>query len=315
MRSDRIREFEIFLSVVELGSYSAAARRFELTPSAISKLIDRLETRLAVRLLHRTSRALSLTQEGRTFQHAAQRALEVIAEVETSLQGIGAPAVGTLRVHIETLNFAEYLLAPLLPKFFSAHPSLRVEFLLRNDYVDLTKEEYDVSIRRGPVLNPSLVAKPITTSHWILCASPEYITRAGMPVTVQELLLHNCLNFLPQMQRSTWPLIETRGEEPIAPTGNVATNSDNLLRQLALQGMGIICVTDFHVRADLESGRLLPVLQQHLKVEAERIYAVFQSRRHLSPRVRLFLEFLDNELRDGRQEWAAAGSVDTDLSF
>lgn len=295
MASDRFREFEVFVCVIDAGSFSAAARRLDCTPSAVSKLIDRLEARIGTRLIQRTSRALALTAEGRTFQQAAVHALEAVSEAESLMLNVAAPATGILKVHT-SLNFAQHQLAPILPVFMARHPLIRLEFLLHSDPVDLIQADIDVSIQVGPVSNPNLVAKRIGTTRWVVCAAPSYLQRHGVPHTPDALASHNCLNFLPHTHRSTWPMRFDNGTAQPQPSGNISSNSDNFLRVLACQGIGIARLAEFHVGQDLHDGRLVSILSEYQPDDSEPIFAVFQSRRNLSLRVKVFLNFLENSL-------------------
>lgn len=295
MVSDKFREFEVFVAVVDAGSLSGAARRLGYTPSAVSKLIERLESRIGARLLQRSSRAMSLTAEGRAFHHAAAHALEAVNEAESLMLDATAPASGTLKVHT-TLNFAQHQLAASLPDFLTRHPRLRLEFLLSSDPVDLIQADIDISIQVGPVTNPNLVAKRIGTTRWVVCAAPSYLQRHGVPRKPGDLAKHECLNFLPHMHRSSWPMRQPDGDVPLQPSGTLASNSDNFLRALACQGLGIARLNDFHIAQDVHDGRLVALLTDYQLDEPEPIYAVFQSRRNLSLRVKVFLQFLEQRL-------------------
>ncbi len=304
MSADRFLEFETFVCVVDSGSFSAASRKLGCTPSAVSKLIERMENRLGVRLVQRTSRSLSLTQEGRTFHRSAVRVLEAVTEAESALAEVNAPATGLLRIHT-TLNFAQTQLAPLLPEFLALNPRLRIEFLLNSEPIDLVNADVDLSLQVGPVTNPSLIARRIATTRWLLCASPGYLSASGAPRVPEDLLHHNCLNFLPQTYRSVWPLRDDQGEagqsrQPnrYEAVGNVASNSDNFLRVLACQGMGIARLAAFHIGQDLREGRLSTVLSNCLPDQPEPVFAVYQSRRNLSSRVKVFLTFLERRLAE-----------------
>ena len=190
-------------------------------------------------------------------------------------------------------------MASLLPEFLTRHPLVRLEFFLSSDPVDLIQADIDVSIQVGPVSNPSLVAKRIGTARWVVCAAPSYLQRHGTPRTPDDLQQHNCLNFLPHMHRSTWPMrLDGDGAQPQI-SGNIASNSDNFLRVLACQGMGIARLSDFHIGQDLHEGRLVRLLSEYQLDEPEPVYAVFQSRRNLSLRVKVFLKFLENRLSPG----------------
>jgi DNA-binding transcriptional LysR family regulator len=309
MGADRFREFETFVCVVETGSFSAASRKLGCTPSAVSKLIERMENRLSARLLQRTSRSLTLTQEGRNLHRSAVRVLEAISDAESSLSDVNAPATGLLRVHT-TLNFAQTQIAPVLPEFLALHPHLRIEFVLNSEPIDLVNADIDLSLQVGPVSNPSLIARRIATTRWLLCAAPDYLKRAGSPRVPVDLLTHNCLNFLPQTYRSVWPLREDTGDSasPVPSryeaVGNVASNSDNFLRVLACQGMGIARLAAFHIGQDLREGRLRAVLEDCLPDQPEPVFAVYQSRRNLSSRVKVFLKFLEQRVADSL-DWTA----------
>jgi DNA-binding transcriptional LysR family regulator len=310
MSSDRFREFETFVCIVETGSFSAASRKLGCTPSAVSKLIERMENRLGVRLLRRTSRSLTLTQEGRNLHRAAAHVLETVTEAEAALLDTEASATGLLRVHT-TLNFAQTQLAPLLPDFLATHPQLRIEFLLNSEPIDLVNADIDISLQVGPVSNPSLIARRIATTRWLLCAAPSYLQASGTPIVPADLLNHNCLNFLPQTYRSVWPLREERKDAPndkspsrYEALGNVASNSDNFLRVLACQGMGIARLAEFHIAQDLRDGSLCIVLGDSLPDQPEPVFAVYQSRRNLSSRVKVFLAYLEKRLSESL-EWKA----------
>lgn len=314
MSTDRFREFETFVCVVETGSFSAASRKLGCTPSAVSKLIERMENRLGVRLVQRTSRSLTLTQEGRNLHRAAAHVLETVTEAEAALLDTEATATGLLRVHT-TLNFAQTQLAPLLPDFLAAHPKLRIEFLLNSEPIDLVNADIDISLQVGPVTNPSLIARRIATTRWLLCAAPSYLQASGTPIVPADLLNHNCLNFLPQTYRSVWPLRDESKDAPNEKSpshyealGNVASNSDNFLRVLACQGMGIARLAEFHIAQDLREGKLCRVLGGSLPDQPEPVFAVYQSRRNLSSRVKIFLAYLEKHL-SGSLDWERSNSV------
>jgi len=297
--NDRIRELDVFLRVTEETSFSAAARSLDCDPSTISKLIQRLEDRLRVRLFHRTSRVLKLTREGTQFLEGAHRVLEALEEAENGLQQAKAQVGGVLRFN-STLLIAQHQLSPVIPEFLDRHPGMRVEFILTASPIDLFENHIDVSIRSGEIPDSSLVARRIATTRWILCASPKYLEKVGTPVSIDDLQHHNCMNFLPGSVRSTWELQD--GNEPVSlsVSGNIGSNSAELLRAYAVAGVGIVSLSDVHVAADLAAGRLVPVLEKFQLAVEEPIYVVYPSKRNLSPRVRAFLDFL-NEKFDARR--------------
>ncbi len=301
--NDRIRELAFFLRVTEVESFSAAARSLDLDPSTISKVIQRLENRLGVRLFHRTSRVLQLTQEGEQFLAAAQKVMAALEEAEASIGPAATEATGVLRLS-STPAFARRRLAPLMPEFLERHPQLRVEFVLAATPPDLFEQQIDISFQSGNIPDSTLVARRITTARWQLCAAPAYLARAGTPAQPDDLLQHRCLNFLPGSYRSRWPL---RGRaagaaeaklQTIEPRAVLAANNGDMLCALVLAGMGLARLADYHIATELEQGQLVTVLDD-FELEREPIYAVYASRRHLSARVRAFLDFAQERMSEG----------------
>lgn len=293
--NDQIREFNVFLRVTEEASFSAAARSLDCNPSTVSKLIQRLENRLKVRLFNRTSRALRLTQEGERFLDAAQRVIDAIEEAENSVGQSVADTVGRLRVNTN-LAFAQYHIAPIIGEFLHRYPKLRVEVVLTTTPLDMVEQQIDVSLRGGYIPDSSLVAKRIAASRWVICASPKYLERSGTPLTIEDLAKHNCLNFLPGSYRSTWPMRRESTNVQVDIKGNFESNSPELLRLLACDGLGIVRLNEFHVGHDLASKKLVSLLDQYQIDVKEPVYAVYASKRNLSPRVKVFLDFLDEKL-------------------
>lgn len=297
--NDRIRELDFFLRVTEESSFSAAARTLDVDPSTISKMIQRLETRLEVRLFHRTSRVLKLTQEGERFLAGAQRVIAALEDAEQALESEDSEAIGVLRVNC-TPAFARYHLAPLMPEFIERYPHLRMEFMLSGTALDIFEHQIDVSIQGGQIPDSTLVAKRVVASRWMMCASPAYLRKAGVPRDLEELKQHRCLNFLPGSYRSRWPVKGSPQTELLDLPAGLAANSGDMLCALACLGMGIARLADFHIGAQLASGELVPVLPEYQLDALEPLFAVYASKRHLSPRVRAFLDLLERKLaRDG----------------
>ncbi len=293
--NDRIREFDIFLRVTEEASFSAAARSLDCDPSTISKAVQRLENRLGVRLFNRTSRALALTQDGERFLEAAHRVIDALEDAENVIGRGAVELAGVLRINT-TLAFAQYHVAPHVAEFLSRHPKLRLEFMLTATPVDMFENQIDISLRGGYIPDSSLVAKRIASTRWIVCAAPAYLERAGVPRTPEDLARHNCLNFLSGSFRSTWPMQDGDARSGLDVKGNVGSNSPDLLRSLACDGLGIARLSQFHIGHDLASGRLVSLLDRFQVDFEEPVFAVYPSKRNLSPRVRVFLEFLDEKL-------------------
>ncbi|MCC6246564.1 MAG: LysR family transcriptional regulator [Rubrivivax sp.] len=294
--NDRIRELGFFLRVSEEESFSAAARTLDLDPSTISKVIQRLENRLGVRLFHRTSRVLQLTQEGEQFLAAAQKVMQALEEAEASVGTAVAEASGVLRVS-STAAFARRRLAPLVPTFLAEQPLVRLEIIVAATPPDLFEQQIDISFQSGNIPDSTLVARRITTAHWHLCAAPAYLARAGMPKSPDDLHGHHCLNFLPGSFRSRWPLKTSDQVLTHEPKAIVAANNGDVLCTLVTQGLGIARLADYHIDAELAAGQLVIVLPE-FELDREPIYAVFPSKRHLSARVRAFLEHAGQALGD-----------------
>lgn len=292
--NDRIRELAFFLRVSEEASFSAAARSLDLDPSTISKVIQRLENRLAVRLFHRTSRVLQLTQEGEQFLAAAQKVMQALEEAEESIGPAATEATGVLRLS-STPAFARQRLAPLMPDFLHAHPALRVEFVLAATPPDLFEQQIDVSFQSGNIPDSTLVARRITVARWRLCAAPAYLKVSGTPRTPEDLPQHRCLNFLPGSYRSRWQMRRGAKVESFEPKALIAANNGDMLCALAVSGMGIARLADYHIANEVESGQLVTLLDD-FELDREPIYAVYPSKRHLSARVRVFLDFVGERL-------------------
>lgn len=294
--NDQIRELGFFLRVTEVASFSAAARSMDLDPSTISKVIQRLENRLGVRLFHRTSRVLQLTQEGERFLAAAQKVMAALEEAEASVGPAATEATGVLRLS-STPAFARRRLAPLMPDFLQRNPAVRVEFVLAATPPDLFEQQIDVSFQSGNIPDSTLVARRITTARWRMCAAPAYLQRAGTPQTPDDLRNHQCLNFLPGSFRSGWPTRSGERIQTIEPRALIAANNGDMLCALAVQGLGLARLADYHIATELDTGQLVSVLDA-FELDREPIYAVFPSKRHLSARVRVFLDFIGERLSD-----------------
>lgn len=285
-------ELEVFFAAVESGSFSAAGRRLDLTPSAVSKLVSRLETRLDARLLHRSPRSLSLTEAGRALYEEGQGVFTALASAENAVKACSDEVGGTLRVH-SMVTFAKYQLAPTIGEFLARHPRLRIEFHLSNEAVDFIEHRIDVSIQGGPLADSALVARRLLTSPWIICAAPAYLARHGIPASPADLARHNCLNFTQRTDWNAWPVVEGGKEKAVPAQGNAGANLGDMLLELARNGLGLVRLAEFHIRDDLRSGRLVPVLEAFRSPAQEPLYMVYQGRKHLSPRVRAFLAFME----------------------
>jgi DNA-binding transcriptional LysR family regulator len=291
MDVNRSGEMEVFARVIETGSFTAAARKLHLTPSAIAKLVTRLEARLGVRLLHRSTRSLKPTAEGEAFYERAAAILADLDEAESAVAANASPR-GRLRVNA-SLPFGQGILVPLLPEFLERYPDVTIDLSLTDDVVDILAERADVAIRHGPLRDSRLMARKLGASRRVIVASPEYLKRHGRPKRPEDLAGHNCINFNFRISSYDWPFVDAGGQQlHVAVNGNLQANNGETLLQLVLAGAGIARLGAFNLGADLKTKRLVPLLQEFDSGEAEEVHAVFVGRGHMPLRVRVFIDFL-----------------------
>jgi DNA-binding transcriptional LysR family regulator len=297
MSTDRLLEMQAFVRAVEIGNLTGVAHEMSMTASAVSKLITRLETRHGVRLLNRTSRSLGLTREGEAFVDAARRALEAVDEAESVLSASTARLRGRIRLY--SLPTFAYRLVPLIAAFVERHPGVSIDLQLGTDRIDLIRYGFDVAIRVGQLEDSATFSRRIAETGWVICASPAYVARHGAPATPDALARHNCLNFSIHTHRLPW-VLEMDGQV-LHPEvrGNVSSNQAEALRLLALQGLGLIRVSDLVVAADLAAGTLVPVLAGHAPARKDPIWAVTPRRERVTSRVGAFVDFLADGLAGG----------------
>ena len=286
-----------FVRAVEKGGFSPAARELGLTPSAISKLVTRMENRLGVRLLNRTTRRLALTPEGEAFFHRAQRILADIEEAENEVARFRERPSGRLRISVGTA-FGGYQFVPALPEFLARYPEIEVELTMTDRIVDLMEEGADVGIRSGELLDSSLVARRICDMERVICASPAYLKKRGTPRKPADLADHNCLVLAASPQFHQWPFDTPDGVRNIEVYGNVTASNAETLVQLAIMGLGLIRLADVIVGDAISKGLLKPVLADVHHVEPLPLHAVFPHGRHRSPRVAALVDFLVEKFAD-----------------
>ncbi len=294
-RADRAGDMAVFVAVAEAGSLSGAARRLGLTPSAVSRVVARIEARLGVQLLVRTTRTLRLTAEGETYGRAARRILADLAETETALSDRGCPR-GRVRVSAATAH-GRLVIVPLLGAFVARHPGIVVEIDLSDEIADVLGGRADIGIRFGPLADSPLTARRLGETGRTVVAAPAYLDRAGTPRRPADLAEHNCLDFTFRRSEPGWPFREA-GRDFILPVrGTIAANNGETLVQLALGGVGITRVGTFHIADDLAAGRLVPLLEPFNPQDREAIHAVFVGGAGLPARVRVLVDFLAERMR------------------
>ncbi len=281
----------LFAQAVEHGSFSATARSRGLSPSAVSKQVKRLEDRLGVRLLHRSTRRITLTDEGRSFYERCARIAADVAEAETLVRSMGEHVRGTLRV-TATVAFAKAHLLPLLPEFLKRYPELELALEVSDRSVDLVEEAVDVAIRfTEQISDTSIVARKLASNKRVVCASPAYLEAHGAPDSPEDLLRHNCLRLWTVSSWNDWEFDGPDGKRVLRVTGNFETNSADAVYHAALAGLGVARLSTYLVGDDLRAGRLVRILPDYVHEKAD-ILAVYPDRRNLSPKVRVFVDFL-----------------------
>ena len=287
---DRARALELFATVMREGSFSAAGRVLGLTPSAVARSLDRIEARLGVRLLLRSTRALTVTAEGQAYLQMARRILADLDDAEQQIADQGAPR-GRLRISA-ALSHGRLCVVPLLGEFARLYPHILVDFALTDTIVDVAAGQADVAIRFGPLGDSLLTARKLGESRRVIVAAPDYLARCGTPMRAEDLHAHNCLNFNFRRVEPVWPFRVEGREIALSVKGNIEANNGETLGQLAAAGVGIARVGAFSVVDDIAAGRLIPVLEDLNPGDVELIHAVFVGGANTPARVRVFVDFL-----------------------
>lgn len=292
---NRFGDIETFLAVANGGSLAVAAKALRLTPSAVSRSIARLEQRVGVTLMRRTTRSLALTAEGQAYRERMTVLLADIASVEAGLGLEGQGPRGLLRINASP-SIGTMGLLPILPRFTARYPDVIVDLALSDTIVDLVEERADVAIRIGPLRDTSLRAKKLGHSRMVLVASPDYLARRGTPTSPDGLDAHDCLRFSFRRSVDSWPF-RIGGKIVHRPVhGSFFGNSGEVVRQMAIAGGGIARHGHFHVAQDLKAGRLVEVLPDFNPGDGEDIHALYAPEDRAAARIRAFLDFLDDEL-------------------
>jgi DNA-binding transcriptional LysR family regulator len=280
----------IFARVIERGSFSAAAEDLEITPSAVSKTITRLEDRLGVRLLHRTTRRLALTSEGEVYFARVRQILSDIEEMEAEVGRVRGSPRGRLHVNA-SIAFAVHQLAPALPAFLTRYPDIQVDLSITDRVVDLVEEHADVTIRNGRIGDMALSARKIAEFERTICAAPSYLSRLGTPRTTADLAKHICIG-MTTTSTNSWPFRGRKGIERVEIAPRVTTDNGEAALRLALDGAGIIRLSDMMVGEPISRGLLVSLLDDVHDSEPLPVSALFLAGRHRLPKVRVFLDFL-----------------------
>jgi DNA-binding transcriptional LysR family regulator len=287
---DSLNAMEVFVRVVQSGSFSEAARALSLTPSAVSKQVSRLEDRLGARLINRTTRRLGLTEEGTAFFDRAQRILADVSEAEQAVTHLHGAPRGTLKLNAPVV-FGRMHIAPLIPTFLQQHREVRIDFTVNDRFVDLLEEGLDLVIRIGELKDSSLIARRLATNRRVVVASPEYLERHGRPERPRDLAAHNCIVYLYRSTKNLWPFDGPEGPESVEVRGDIEANNAEVILELVRSGQGIALLPTWLVAQCLRQGHLQQVLKGYAAADSQ-IYAVYPPGRHLSPKVRAFVDHL-----------------------
>ncbi|CAH1690429.1 Transcriptional regulator, LysR family [Hyphomicrobiales bacterium] len=298
---DTLRAMRMFVMVVQSGSLSSAGRKIGMSPASISRYINALEDNVGSRLLNRSSRKLTLTDAGEIYFRYVEQILNQIEEVHSNLSQLQHSPRGTLRVHSRILIATQQII-PAMPRFMALYPDIKIDLMISNNVIDLVEQNVDVDIRIGELQDSSLIARKLVSSERVLCASPGYLARSAPITSPQDLAQHNCLSYRVHMGGTTWRFADQDGaitEIPIQ--GSFQTDNGPALRTLALADAGIILMPDWSVMHDLRAGTLVSILPGYRVSYGSfdnGVYAVYQQSRHLSAKVRAFVDFLAALLRE-----------------
>ncbi|MBR0828672.1 LysR family transcriptional regulator [Bradyrhizobium manausense] len=291
MPSHPIPDLSVFVRAVDLGSFAAVGAETGLTASGVSRIVTRLERRLGVALLHRTTRRLVLTQEGETFLAHARSILAAVEAAEADVASVHGRPRGMIRINSGTA-FARRRLARWLPQFMEQYPDIRIDLTVSDHRIDPISEQIDVTIRVGPLADSDLIAVRLGEVRRIIVGSPQYLERNGVPEQPSDLMRHNCLQLSGYARLAQWPMFEHGKPMAIPVNGTIRSDSAELLLDLALAGAGLIRLGDFLGEEALREGRLVPLLSHCHDDDPQPITALILPGRQAIPRVRAFVDFL-----------------------
>lgn len=292
-----LTNIQLFVRVVEEGSFSAAARAFGNTPSSVSKQISQLERDLNARLFNRTTRKQSLTEAGEVyFQHVRQ----IVADVKEARHAVNkltdAPS-GNLQITTEP-DFAAINIAPILPEFMNLYPEINVRITMDTNKVDILQKGIDLAIRIGHPKDSSHIVRKITTSQSLICASPTYLKKHGTPTHPNDLISHNCLSYRTAPGKKTWNFSSNNKQLDVPISSTINANSILFLRSMALADMGIVTIPKWIIRDQVKNKELVPILSEYKMVpESTPINAIYPNKTYLAPKVRVFIDFLCEKLK------------------
>jgi DNA-binding transcriptional LysR family regulator len=289
-----LNDIMVFARVVEAGSFTAAARLLGMPKTTVSRRIAALEREVGVRLVHRTTRSLSMTDAGRLYYEQSSRALRTIEDANLRLAEARAEPSGTIRISAP-VGFAGHFLTSAVFDFLAAYPKTKVELHLTDDTLHLVENRIDLAFRTGILPDSTLIARKLGSTHRVLCASPGYLARHGVPAAAADLARHHCVIAGPSISMPHWVLDGPRGQETVAVSGRFAANEMQVLVAAAIAGLGIAQLPYQAAEAFVRDGRLCRVLGEYT-TPVGGLYAVYPSSRHVSPLVKAFIELATERL-------------------
>jgi DNA-binding transcriptional LysR family regulator len=292
---DRLEAMDIFVRIVEAGSFSAVARDLGTTQPTISKQMTALETHLKTRLLNRSTRSLSVTESGTGYYERCKRILEDVKLAEGALGRLQSSLTGTLHVN-GSIALGQLFLTPLMLDFQRDYPDLTVELTLNDRYIDLVEEGVDVAVRLGRLADSNLVARRLGSTRRVLVAARDYLDRYSTPQAPADLDRHNCLLYAYLSTGNEWVFRGPQGDMRVQAHGNFKANNGHAIREALLAGAGVALMPDWLVHDDLQAGRLVTLLPQFAPAPLE-VNAVYPSGRHVSAKLRTFIEFLQERFK------------------
>ncbi|MBW8721922.1 MAG: LysR family transcriptional regulator [Polaromonas sp.] len=293
---DRLRAFEVFATVVGRGSFTRAADALDTSPANVTRYINELEAHLGTRLLNRSSRKLSLTESGEALYERSKSILEEVADAEALASSATLQPRGRLRINAP-VSFGIRQLAPLWPRFMQSYPDVELDIALSDRVVDIVEEGYDMAIRISRAGPATHAARKLATSRNIVCAAPAYLKSHGTPQVPADLAAHRCLGYTYAATANEWHFVDQEAREHVVRVNYVMlANNGDTAREAALAGQGVIWQPAFLVGEDLRAGHLVPLLPGYRLPDTD-VLAVYPSRRHLSAKVRVMVDFLVEAFR------------------
>lgn len=287
-------ELTVFVQVVENGSFSRAAKQLAMANSAVSRVVKRLEEKLGVNLINRTTRQLRLTEEGSQYFRRVQKILQEMAAAEAEMLAVHEVPQGVLRVD-SAMPMVLHLLVPLAAKFNERYPHIQLSLASSEGYINLIDRKVDIALRAGELDDSGLRAHHLFDSHFRVVASPDYLAKHSTPQSTEDLANHQCLGFTEPSSLNTWTVLDAQGN-PYKISPHFTANSGEILRSLCLSGCGIACLSDFLVDNDIAEGKLIPLFIEQTSNKTLPFNAVYYSDKAVNLRLRVFLDFLVEEL-------------------